>query len=205
MIIFNDGDGFSFTHWDGWIHDNIFNNNKGFGINARPWNGALTVVNNRIEWNYKGGISIAAGSHYSINNNYIDRSGGPGILIHGGEEADRKSGRRESFSITGNVIHRSGAKTAVDSDDNCHVRFDYVAGLLFSGNTMTTGKNDSGTGLLSPSNGIVYQALRDSIIKDNVLPKGATQHLLVDLGDNDETCIVKDNIGRLAQIDQTNN
>lgn len=30
MIIFNDGDGLNFSCWDGWIHDNIFNNNKGW-------------------------------------------------------------------------------------------------------------------------------------------------------------------------------
>lgn len=198
MIIFNDGDGFSFTHWDGWIHDNIFNNNKGFGINAKPWNASLTIVNNRIEWNYRGGIAIAAGSHYNINNNYIDRSGGPGIIIQGENGIDSKHERCSSFSITGNVIYRSGAKTALDSYDNCHVRFDYEAGLVFTGNTMTVGKNDSGTGQLSPSYGIVYRSLRNSVLKDNVLHRGATEQLLVDQGDNDETCLVKDNIGSLA-------
>jgi hypothetical protein len=40
--------------------------------------------------------------------------------------------------------------------------------------------------------------MRDCVIKDNTLYHGAVAELIVDEGDNDETCIVKDNPGRLA-------
>jgi hypothetical protein len=199
MMIFNDGDGLNFSCWDGWIHDNIINNCKGWGIHARAWNGAITMVGNRIEWNDKGGVMAAAGSHYSINNNYVDRSGGPGIYLHGGEPVDRGYGRRSGFSITGNVIHRSGAKIPLDHAHNCHVCLDFVAGVSMTGNVMSTGRNDSGKGQHSPTRGIVYRGLRDSVIKDNTLYHGAVGQLFVDGGDNDETCIVKDNPGRAAE------
>ena len=198
MMIFNGGDGLNFSCWDGWIHDNILNNNKGWGIHGRPWNGAITMVGNRIEWNDRGGVCAASGSHYSINNNYIDRSGGPGIHLHGGEPVDREYGRRSGFSVTGNVIHRSGAKIALDHEHNCHVYLDYVAGVSLTGNVMSTGRNDSGKGQHSPTRGVVYKGLRDSIIKDNTLYEGAVGELIIDEGDNDDTCIVKDNPGRTA-------
>ncbi|MBS3761972.1 MAG: right-handed parallel beta-helix repeat-containing protein [Planctomycetes bacterium] len=198
MMIFNGGDGLNFSCWDGWIHDNIFNNNKGWGIRGRAWNGAITMVGNRIEWNDHGGVMSSSGGHYSINDNYIDRSGGPGIYLHGGEQVDREHGPRNGFAITGNVIHRSGAKIALDDELNCHIYLDFVAGVSVTGNVMDTGRNDSGEGQLSPARGIVYKGLRDAVIKDNTLYNGAVDTLLVDAGDNDETCVVKDNPGRRA-------
>ncbi|MHC4886530.1 MAG: right-handed parallel beta-helix repeat-containing protein [Planctomycetota bacterium] len=198
MMIFNDGDGLNFSCWDGWIHDNIINNCKGWGINALAWNGAITMVGNRIEWNFKGGVKSAAGGHYSINNNYIDRSGGPGIYLHGGEAVDREYGRRDGYTITGNVIHRSGAKIPLEDELNCHIYLDYIGGVTVTSNVMSTGRNDSGKGQHSPSRGVVYKGMRDCVIKDNTLFHGAVKELVVDEGGNDETCVVKDNPGRLA-------
>lgn len=175
---------------------------RGIYLNGRAWNGAITMVGNRIEWNYLGGVLSACGGHYSINNNYIDRSGGPGIHLHGGMQVDRDQARRASFSITGNVIHRSGAKLALGDEHNCHVYLDFLAGVSLTSNVMSTGRNDSGTGQLSPTRWLVYKGLRDSVIKDNTLYHGAVKALIVDGGDNDETCIVKDNPGRLQEVEQ---
>ena len=198
MIIFNDGDGLSLTHWDGWVHDCIFNNNGGYGIHGRPWNGAITVVGNRIEWNVKGGICLAHGSHYNINNNFIDRSGGPGIHLHGGEPIDRTYGRPSTYAITGNVIHRSGAKTPEDARENCHILLDFVAGATVTGNVMTVGVDDNKAGLLSPTYGIVCGELADSVIKDNTWYHGVTREFLIDLGGHEGSVIIKDNPGRIA-------
>lgn len=200
MVIFNDGDGVSFTHWDGWIHDCIFNNNGGYGIHGRPWNGSVTVVNNRIEWNVKGGVCLGHGGHYSINNNYIDRSGGPGIHVHGGEPVDRGYGRPLALSITGNVIHRSGAKVAPDADENSHILLDFVAGVTITGNVMTTGVDDSGKGQLSPTYGIVYGGLENCVIKDNTWQDGVTKTFLVDRGGHEAGVIIKDNPGRVHVV-----
>ena len=42
---------------------------------------------------------------------------------------DREYGRAAALSITGNVIHRSGAKVAPDAFENCHILLDFVAGV----------------------------------------------------------------------------
>lgn len=198
MIIFNDGDGLSFSHYDGWVHDCIFNNNGGYGIHGRPWNGSVTVIGNRIEWNDKGGICLGHGGTFNINNNYIDRSGGPGIYLHSGEAVDRASGPASGFTIMGNVIYRSGAKTPAEAQENCHILLDFVAGVTLTGNVMKVGVNDSGEGLLSPTYGIVYGQLADSVIKDNTWYYGVTREFLVDRGGHDGEVIVKDNPGRVG-------
>ena len=61
------------------------------------------MTGNRIEWNAHGGIRIPGGSHYNITGNYIDRSGGPGISLRCPRRAPCLC-----FTITGNVIYRSG-------------------------------------------------------------------------------------------------
>lgn len=196
MIIFNKGNGFRFQQWDGWIRDNIFNNNEGYGIYGRPWNGAVTVAGNRVEWNRKGGIRFSRGSHHHICNNYIDRSGGPGITIDGGEPEDRAYGRAEAHAITGNIIHRSGANVDPDSHECCHLYLEFQHGITVTGNTMTSARNDNpDEGNLSPSCGIVYGGLRNCVIGDNVWPDGVTKAFLLDIGDNDESVIFRDNPG----------
>lgn len=200
MLIFNDGDGLSFSQFDGWVHDCIFNNNGGYGIHGRPWNGTVTILGNRIEWNVKGGICLGHGSLHNINNNLIDRSGGPGIHLHGGEPVDRAHGRSSSFTIIGNVINRSGAKTPADSPLNCHILLDFVAGVVVSGNVMKVGVDDGGGGQCSPTYGIVMGELADCVIKDNTWYQGAIKEFLVDRGGHDGSIIVKDNPGRLYTV-----
>ena len=198
MIIFNQGHGFAYSRWDGWIRDNIFNNNGGWGIYGRPWNGSTTITGNRIEWNKKGGICLSRGALHHICNNFIDRSGGPGIQLDGGAPEDRAYGRPLAHAITGNVIHRSGALVDPDSPESCHILLDYQHGVTITGNAMNTGRDDDPThGQLSPSYGIVYGGLRDSVFANNTWPFGSTRAFLLDRGGNDETVLVRDNPGRL--------
>jgi hypothetical protein len=75
---------------------------------------------------------------------------------------------------------------------------DEVAGVTMGGNVMTTGRNDSGEGLLSPSFGVVLNGIENSLIKDNTWHDGVTQQFLVDLGGNSaDTLVIKDNLGRV--------
>jgi hypothetical protein len=185
-----------FAQFDGWVHDCIFNNNGGYGIHGRPWNGAVTVLGNRIEWNVKGDVCLGHGSAYNINGNYIDRSGGTAIHLHGGEPVDRSHGRSGGLSIIGNVLNRSGAKRPADSPENCHLLMDFVAGVVVSGNVMKIGTDDGGGGQLSPSYGIVCRELADCVIKDNTWYAGVTREFLLDEGGHDGPVIVKDNPGR---------
>lgn len=194
MMIFNGGNGVTVTRWDGFFYHNIINNCRGYGLAMLAPNGAVTVIGNRIEWNYLGGLYIERGGCYTVNDNYFDRAGGPALHIKGAPD-----GRAATFAITGNLFNRSGAKAEADSQQSAHCLFEHVDGLVMTGNTFRVGGNDSGGGRRSPDYGIVYQGLRSSIIRDNVLFSGAVQALMVDLGGHDAQTIVRDNLGTLAE------
>jgi len=136
---------------------------------------------------------LDGGSHYNISSNYLDRSGGPGIDLR------RGNGGCHDMSIVGNVIYRSGRPwRELEKHESAHVRLDGCDGVVFSGNMMTVGRDDAGKGEWSPRCGIVYRGLKNSVIKDNVMRKGALEELLVDLGEHGEGVVVKDNVGNVA-------
>ena len=190
MVCYNKRNGMWLKGWDGFLLDNWFSGNGEAGYGAYEENASMMLVANRIEWNRAGGIIIHSGNNYNINNNYIDRSGGPGISLLGTD------GRCSHFPVTGNVIYRSGAPwRELEKHDSAQARFENVEGLVFSGNAMTVGRDDGDKGEYSPRCGIVYGRLESSIIKDNALQRGALEELLVDLGGHGEGVVVKDNVG----------
>jgi hypothetical protein len=200
MIAFNKGNGIRLRGWDGFILDNWLSGNGDAGFGAYDENAAVTMTANRIEWNAKAGIEIHGGSHYNIMGNYIDRSGGPGIKLVSGSHWDPPIHMScDCFTITGNVIHRSGAPNwgQPQGPDDSHLRFEEVEGLVCTSNTMTANRDDNDKGIFSPRYGIVCHKLKDSIVKDNVLRKGALKVLVDDQGEHSENVIIRDNIGSL--------
>lgn len=194
MICFNKGNGIWIRGWDGFILDNWLSGNGSAGYGAYEENAAVTMTGNRIEWNASAGIEIRGGNHYNITGNYFDRSGGPGIKVVGRGQSSSKV-----ITITGNVIYRSGAPNwgLPEGPNNAHVYFDNVQGLTCTGNTANAGRDDGGKGAWSPRQGIVLHHLSDSIVKDNVLWRGALEKLVVDEGDHGDNVILRDNVGRL--------
>jgi hypothetical protein len=194
MICYNRQNGLRLRGWDGFLLDNWFSGNGAAGYGAYEENASITMTGNRIEWNRAGGIVIYGGSHYNITGNYIDRSGGPGISLLGGD------GHCSVFTIVGNVIYRSGAPwSELDPKDSSHARFENVRGLVFTGNAMTVGRDDGGKGEWSPRCGIVYGGLENSVIQDNTLHWGALEELMVDLGGHGEGAIIRDNPGSIGR------
>ena len=193
MIAFNRGDGVRCVGWDGFIIDNWFSGNQGSGFGGRG-TASLTFTGNRIEWNREAGILLGHGSHCNITGNYIDRCGGCGIALVPAGNAQSKH-----VTITGNMIYRSGKWSAPDSQKSCHAWLEGAAGVTFSGNTMTAGRDDGQRGDWTPRYGLVYQGLQNCIIKDNVLHDGAIKELVLARGDAGEGVIVRNNPGRLFQ------
>lgn len=200
MMIQNAGNGVWVRGWDGFLLDNCLSGNGQAGYGAYEENASFTVTGNRIEWNKAGGIISHGGTHYNITGNYIDRSGGPGIWFR-----PRDQVASTVISAVGNIIYRSGRPEWCPEDEyaSAHARFENVHGLVFSGNSMNVGKDDQGQGEFSPRYGIVYGALRNSVIKDNVMHHGAIKRLLMDLGGHGEGVIVKDNVGTVFLPGQT--
>ena len=193
-VIFNKGNGLCIRGWDGFILDNWFSGNGAAGFGAYGPSASNTLTGNRIEWNAGGGIRICGGSHYNITGNYIDRAGCGGIVL-----LPRENSPCFCLTITGNVIYRSGRPEWVKEDfDSAHLRFEEVHGLVCTGNSLCAGQDDGG-GKFSPRYGIILRALKNSIVKDNVLHIGALQELVRDLGGHGEGVIIKDNVGSLFQ------
>lgn len=181
--------------WDGFILDNWFSGNKGIGFAGLDENASNTLTGNRIEWNHGGGIVSHNGNNYNITGNYIDRSGGPAISL---------VNNSHDFTITGNMIYRSGKPEWTSSDElaSAHVLLQNCSGVVLSGNSLRAGRDDSGKGIYSPFNSIVYGGLKNCIIKDNTMNNGSMKNLLLDLGDNGENVIVKDNVGQLMILNK---
>ncbi|MDD4872854.1 MAG: glycosyl hydrolase family 28-related protein [Kiritimatiellae bacterium] len=208
MIAYNKENGLTLRGCDGFILDNWFSANGKAGFSACESTAAMTLTANRIEGNQEEGIIIRGGSCYTINDNYFDFNGGPGLSI-----LPRDNKPSNTFSIIGNLFQSNGARqtrfnthhkfdryfpndtTPAHRDvfENSHARLEKVHGMVFSGNTLRKGyyKLDE----KAPLYAIVYGGLKNSIIKDNVMNNGALEQLIVDLGNNEDNVVVKDNVG----------
>ncbi len=195
MICFNGANGLYYRGWDGFVMDNWFSANRQAGIGAYEENSSVTFTANRIEWNQRYGLILKGGSHYNITGNYFDRTSGPAIAL-----LPREKRRSATFTITGNVIYRSGAPHGgafSDKYQSTHLRFEEVEGLVCVGNTCDVGRDDGGRGEITPDYAIVVRALTDSVVANNVMHRGAVKELIVDLGGHGARFILKDNPGSL--------
>jgi hypothetical protein len=191
MIAYNAGDGIRLRGWDGFLMDNWFSGNAGAGFGAREENASCTFTGNRIEWNREG-LIIIGGDGYNITGNFFDRAGTCGLLVE----------RSEQMTISGNFMRRSGKNAKPDTYDSAQIRFESVRGVTCSANNLQVGRDDNGRGVWSPSYGIVYKQLQNTVISNNVLHEGAMKELLLDLGGHGEGAVVKDNPGSLFNRSQ---
>jgi hypothetical protein len=191
MLAYNGGDGLTLRGWDGFLLDNWFSGNKRAGFAARQENASITFTANRIEWNGEENMLITGGDGYQITGNFFDRAGTCGIALRKGR------GPCTQISITGNFIKRSGKLAGPKSHDSAQILLDGAEGVTCLGNCIQAGRDDGGKGVWSPSYGIVYQGLRNCVVRDNVLHDGAMEQLVLDLGGHGEGVVFGENPGRL--------
>jgi hypothetical protein len=103
-------------------------------------------------------------------------------------------------SITGNFIKRSGKLAAAASPDSAQILMEGSEGVTCIGNSIQAGRDDGNAGIYSPTYGIVYEGLRNCVVRDNVLHDGAMKELMVDHGGHAEGVVVGDNPGRLLAV-----
>ena len=183
MFAYSGGDGLALNGWDGFIIDNWFSGNSGAGFGSQGPNAAVTMTGNRIEWNKRGGIVLDGGNHYNITGNYIDRAGSAAIILRGGSV----------LSCTGNVINRSG-KYEIDVADSAHCILEGCKGLTFVGNTMNAGRDDGGTGDLTPNYSLRLANLENSVVTGNVFHRGGVTGTVDDRGGHVNS-VIRDNVG----------
>ena len=191
MFAYNAGDGLSLRGWDGFLLDNWFSGNDRAGFAARQENASVTFTGNRIEWNHEENMLITGGDGYQITGNFFDRAGTCGIALRKGR------GPCTQMTITGNFLKRSGKFADSNAPDSAQVLLDGSTGVTFVGNNLQAGRDDGNAGKYSPAYGIVYRALENCVITNNVLHDGALRQLLLDQGNHGEGLVVKDNPGRL--------
>ena len=193
MLAYNKGDGLSLRGWDGFLLDNWFSGNQRAGFGAREENASMTLTGNRLEWNGQENILITGGDGYQITGNFLDRAGTCGIALRNSNESCSQ------MTITGNFIKRSGKLANPESHDSAQISIEGARGVTCVGNNLQAMRDDNNRGPWSPSYGIVYKAVQDCVISNNVLYEGALRQLIVDLGGHGEGVIVKDNPGRILK------
>jgi hypothetical protein len=194
MFAYNKGDGLNLRGWDGFIIDNWFSGNQRAGFAARHENASITFTANRIEWNGAENMLITGGDGYQITGNFFDRAGTCGIALR------KSSVGCTQVTITGNFIKRSGKLADPESHDSVQIFMDGCQGVTCVGNSIQSGRDDGDQGIFSPSYGIIYQGLRNCVIRENVMHDGALKQLMLDLGGQNEGVLVSDNPGRLLAI-----
>lgn len=201
MLHRNGGAGLYIDGWDAFIIDNWFTANDNGGIMGGPVVASITCTGNRVEWNKRGGFILPCGDSYNITGNFFDRSFGPAVEL-GSDETGV-----DLVTVTGNIFRRSGAypegEPFEDADMSCHVRLRRCTGTVVSGNTMRVGRNDGGGGVLSPDRSFIIENCSECVVKDNTMHRGSLMENMDLRGDND-TCVIRDNVGSLAEPDNKN-
>jgi len=106
------------------------------------------------------------------------------------------------FTITCNFFKLSGKLANPESHDSAQVLLEEAHGVTCTGNNFECGRDDGGTGVWSPSYGIVYSGLVDCVVTNNAMNEGALRTLLLNAGGTADGAIVRDNPGRVFRLDQ---
>jgi hypothetical protein len=194
MLAYNKGDGLNLRGWDGFLMDNWFSGNERAGFAARRENASVTFTANRVEWNGEENMLVTGADGYQITGNFFDRAGTCGIALRKGKSPCTQ------ITMTGNFIKRSGKLAREGSHESSQIFMDGCQGVTCVGNSIWSGRDDGDAGIYTPSYGIIYQGLRNCVIRDNVLHDGALKDLLLDLGGHEGGVVVGDNPGRLFAL-----
>ena len=176
MLAYNKGNGLFVDGWDGFILDNWFSYNEGYGIKSGNVVASLTITSNRIEWNKLGGFKFSFGDSINITSNFFDR-GDEGISLK----------NMSLVTITSNIFRRPL---------NAHLLIENSKNITVTSNTSRVGRNDDGGGILGPKYGFIIRNNDYCIISNNTLKEGALKELLV--LENNTNSIIENNIGTLT-------
>lgn len=165
----------------GMIIDCMFVANGRRGMSLRD---TTSVTGCRIEHNRQIGVDVnrRGGGSLQFSGNLFCSEFGPAIEI--------LAGNVSAVTMIGNTFRNSGRGTAGDPFRDCHAHFEGVQGLVFTGNALHV------LWCNNPSCGMVLRNLKDSVIANNSLFKGAMKELIRDLGGHENT-IIKNNPGSL--------
>lgn len=195
MMCYCHRNGLFIDGWDGFVLDNWFSYNEGYGIRGGNVVASLTAVGNRVEWNIAGGFRFPFGDSFVFTGNFFDRGHGPAIDL-GGEK------NVSLVTMTGNIFRRSGACEVGEgesAEDSSHVRLVNCSNSVVANNTMRVGRNDGGGGIISPEFGIIIRDCHECIVKDNAMMTAALKKLIV--SEHNINTEISGNVGTIADED----
>lgn len=179
---------------------------EGWGIRCAEEgvnNAALTLTENRVEWNHKGGFYLKNAKLWQITGNYFDRNGGPAVFVAPGTEVTPEMDSRwiklscHSITITGNIFNRNGSDldNTAEELDSCHLRLGECFNVTVTVNTFLVGRNDDNSGKLSPRYGVVLERLKGCLISQNNLYKGYLERQILDMRGHGNQVLIESNVG----------
>ncbi|MEK0248782.1 hypothetical protein QFI66_011780 [Raoultella sp. BAC10a-01-01] len=131
---------------DSSVINSIINANHKDGVRLMKGANNNTFIGVRNEWNSETNYYSSGGSQNIITGELIDRAGKNGVVACNGG----------SWVISGVVVKRSGRNANPDSFDNAHFFIDgSKSSILLSGVKTLTGRDDDGTGNLTPQHTLI--------------------------------------------------
>ncbi len=184
IFIGNKGAGVALTGWDGFVSDNQFSGNGGGGFVCREVGATVMFTANRVEWNKRSGLEIGRGDAWNVTGNCFDHNWGPGLSAR--DVSD--------MAVCSNVFRRNGRIDAEHgADSSCHVRLENCKGITVTGNSGASGRDDGGTGNLSPRDAFVVSGCSCGMVTANAFYKGAMDACVRNLGGCSEDFLIDGN------------
>lgn len=192
MLAHSGGSGVFLSGCDGFFSDNWFTDNKQAGLYIDCIGSALSLTNNRVEWNHEAGFFLRGAESVQCTGNYFDRTRGPAI-----DMANEEGQMSESINITGNIFKRSGERAEENSPQDSHIHMERCVNICVTGNTFRVGGGDgfNENDRRSPNSAIVLKHLRGAVIANNAMHCGGMVATILDLGEHEDEVLLAQNAG----------
>ena len=123
--------------WDAWLTNVYLSNCTDGAVFSSP-SAAITIVGCRVEWNTGDGIRVVGGSDILIGTTLFDRNFVSALNLV----------NTLKVAVNGCHFNRNGRNLDANS---CHVRFNSVEDVVFTGCMSRRGTDDDGSGNQSPA------------------------------------------------------
>eukprot|EP01037_Dinobryon_pediforme_P013880 gene13880-13995_t len=126
---------------DSFVERVDFANNKGDGLYLGAGSNSNLIANSRFEWNQGAGLDLFGESHVNaVSNCIFDRNAKAGLRLVG----------VLGFSMSNSQFFRNG-RNQTPPDQNSQIFLSNAHNVIVQGGVMTAGRDDGGTGPLTPA------------------------------------------------------
>ncbi|SFE18168.1 right-handed parallel beta-helix repeat-containing protein [Blastococcus tunisiensis] len=120
---------------DSIVQSTVINANEGDGISLASGANDNTFLGNKVEWNDGYGVQAFQAEHNVLIGGVIDRNGKAGVRL---VECSHST-------VVGAVLRRNGRLAEDTPDDDCHLFHAGCTGLVVTGLSTNSGRDDGGT------------------------------------------------------------